>query len=39
MIRASKLKGIGLVELQRDDIERHRLVQNIVDAYERRNGS
>ena len=33
------VKGIGLVELERDDIVRHRLVQNIVDAYERSNGS
>ena len=29
------VKGIGLVELERGDIVRHRLVQNIVDAYER----
>jgi phosphate starvation-inducible PhoH-like protein len=29
------IKGIGLVELERGDIVRHRLVQNIVDAYER----
>jgi phosphate starvation-inducible PhoH-like protein len=29
------IKGIGLVELQRGDIVRHRLVQNIVNAYER----
>ena len=32
------VKGIGLVELERTDIVRHRLVQNIVDAYERANG-
>jgi phosphate starvation-inducible PhoH-like protein len=35
---AEKLRGvngIGLVELERGDIVRHRLVQNIVDAYER----
>jgi phosphate starvation-inducible PhoH-like protein len=31
------VKGIGLVELERGDIVRHRLVQNIVDAYERSN--
>src|SRR4051794_21923675 len=31
------IKGIGLVELERGDIVRHRLVQNIVDAYERSN--
>ncbi|QOV90718.1 PhoH family protein [Humisphaera borealis] len=31
------IKGIGLVELQREDIVRHRLVQNIVNAYERRS--
>jgi phosphate starvation-inducible PhoH-like protein len=30
------IKGIGLVELERGDIVRHRLVQNIVNAYERR---
>jgi phosphate starvation-inducible protein PhoH and related proteins len=29
------VKGIGLVELERGDIVRHRLVQNIVNAYER----
>jgi phosphate starvation-inducible protein PhoH and related proteins len=32
------IPGIGLVELQRVDIVRHRLVQNIVDAYEPKNG-
>ena len=30
------IKGIGVVELERSDIVRHRLVQNIVNAYERR---
>ncbi len=30
----SGIKGIGMVELERGDIVRHRLVQNIVDAYE-----
>jgi phosphate starvation-inducible PhoH-like protein len=30
------IKGIGVVELERGDIVRHRLVQNIVNAYERR---
>jgi phosphate starvation-inducible PhoH-like protein len=30
------IKGIGVVELDRADIVRHRLVQNIVNAYERR---
>lgn len=30
------IKGIGIVELERGDIVRHRLVQNIVDAYERK---
>jgi phosphate starvation-inducible PhoH-like protein len=30
------IKGIGTVELQREDIVRHRLVQNIVNAYERK---
>jgi phosphate starvation-inducible PhoH-like protein len=29
------IKGIGLIELERSDIVRHRLVQNIVNAYER----
>ena len=29
------IKGIGIVELERGDIVRHRLVQNIVDAYEK----
>jgi phosphate starvation-inducible protein PhoH and related proteins len=31
------IKGIGLVELEKGDIVRHRLVQNIVNAYERSN--
>ena len=31
------IKGIGLVELERGDIVRHRLVQNIVNAYERKS--
>src|SRR3954447_26187855 len=31
------IKGIGTVVLERGDIVRHRLVQNIVDAYERSN--
>ena len=30
------IKGIGLVELERGDIVRHRLVQNIVNAYEKK---
>ena len=30
------IKGIGVVELERGDIVRHRLVQNIVNAYERK---
>jgi phosphate starvation-inducible PhoH-like protein len=30
------IKNIGIVTLQRSDIVRHRLVQNIVNAYERR---
>src|SRR5205823_12478832 len=29
------IKGIGLIQLERGDIVRHRLVQNIVNAYER----
>ena len=32
------VKGIGFVELERGDIVRHRLVQNIVNAYEREKG-
>jgi len=35
MNRLRGVKGIALVELERGDIVRHRLVQNIVDAYER----
>jgi phosphate starvation-inducible protein PhoH and related proteins len=31
------IKGIAAVELERGDIVRHRLVQNIVNAYERHN--
>jgi phosphate starvation-inducible PhoH-like protein len=31
--RLSGIKGIGSIELQKSDIVRHRLVQNIVDAY------
>lgn len=30
------IKGIAMVELDREDIVRHRLVQNIVNAYERK---
>ncbi len=33
------IKGIGIIELEKGDIVRHRLVQNIVNAYERSNGS
>lgn len=29
------IRGIGVIELEREDIVRHRLVQNIVNAYER----
>ena len=29
------IKGIATIVLEREDIVRHRLVQNIVDAYER----
>ena len=32
------LKGIAQIELERSDIVRHRLVQNIVNAYERAGG-
>jgi phosphate starvation-inducible PhoH-like protein len=31
------VKGIAMVELERGDIVRHRLVQNIVNAYEKKN--
>jgi phosphate starvation-inducible protein PhoH len=33
--RLRGVKGIAQVELERSDIVRHRLVQNIVNAYER----
>ena len=35
MQRLSGVRGIATVRLQREDIVRHRLVQNIVNAYER----
>jgi phosphate starvation-inducible protein PhoH and related proteins len=35
MIKLKGIKGIGMIELERGDIVRHRLVQNIVNAYER----
>lgn len=35
MDKLKGIKGIGMVELERGDIVRHRLVQNIVNAYER----
>lgn len=35
MRRLRGIKGIAMVELERGDIVRHRLVQNIVNAYER----
>jgi phosphate starvation-inducible PhoH-like protein len=31
-----RIKGIGVVELTQRDIVRHRLVQNIVQAYKKR---
>ena len=31
-----RVKGIGIVELSQRDIVRHRLVQNIVNAYKKR---
>jgi phosphate starvation-inducible protein PhoH and related proteins len=34
MQRLAGIKGISIVELERADIVRHKLVQNIVDAYE-----
>ena len=33
--RLSKIKGVGVMHLQNSDIVRHRLVQKIVEAYER----
>ena len=36
--KLSGIKNIGRVELERGDIVRHRLVQNIVNAYERAGG-
>ena len=35
MLRLRGIKGIAMVELERGDIVRHRLVQNIVNAYEK----
>ena len=35
MSKLKGIKGIATVELERGDIVRHRLVQNIVNAYER----
>lgn len=35
MQKLKGIKGIAMIELQRGDIVRHRLVQNIVNAYER----
>jgi phosphate starvation-inducible PhoH-like protein len=35
MTKLKGIKGIALIELERGDIVRHRLVQNIVNAYER----
>jgi phosphate starvation-inducible protein PhoH len=32
-----EVPGIAIVKLERGDIVRHRLVQNIVNAYERAN--
>jgi len=37
MLRLRGIKGVALVELERGDIVRHRLVQNIVNAYEKRD--
>ena len=33
MEKLAGIRGIGMIELKRGDIVRHRLVQNIVDAY------
>jgi phosphate starvation-inducible PhoH-like protein len=35
MEKLAGIRGIAMIELERADIVRHRLVQNIVDAYER----
>ena len=35
MEKLKGIKGIAMVKLERSDIVRHRLVQNIVNAYER----
>ncbi|MGE5608860.1 MAG: PhoH family protein, partial [Bacillota bacterium] len=35
MVKLRGVKGVAMVELEREDIVRHRLVQNIVNAYER----
>jgi len=37
MQKLKGIKGIAVVELERSDIVRHRLVQNIVNAYERQS--
>jgi phosphate starvation-inducible protein PhoH and related proteins len=34
-----RVKGIGVVSLNQHDIVRHRLVQNIVRAYKKKQGS
>jgi phosphate starvation-inducible PhoH-like protein len=34
-----RIKGIGVVQLTRTDIVRHRLVQNIVRAYKKHDGT
>jgi phosphate starvation-inducible protein PhoH and related proteins len=39
MEKLAGIRGIGMIELQRSDIVRHRLVQNIVDAYNRQGSS
>jgi phosphate starvation-inducible PhoH-like protein len=38
LMKLRGIKGIAAVELERGDIVRHRLVQNIVNAYEREKG-
>jgi phosphate starvation-inducible PhoH-like protein len=35
MDKLAEISGIAMIELQQSDIVRHRLVQNIVDAYGR----
>ena len=38
-VRLGGIKGLSFVRLEKADIVRHRLVQNIVEAYERNGGA